>query len=73
MVCAIWYHMYNFKNVKNNHVGVLLLVKLLVSKLKLYKWYQIAQRITYKSLIYSLCILFFRRSIYFVIWLYKTF
>ena len=28
MLCAIWYHLYNFKNVKNTHGGVLLLVKL---------------------------------------------
>ena len=28
--CAIWYHCYNFKNVKNTHGGVFLLVKLLV-------------------------------------------
>ena len=27
MFCAIWYHVYNFKTVKNNHGGVLLLVK----------------------------------------------
>ena len=26
--CAIWYHLYNFKNVKNTHGGVLILVKL---------------------------------------------
>ena len=26
--CAIWYHLYNSKNVKNTHGGVLLLVKL---------------------------------------------
>ena len=26
--CAISYHLYNFKNVKNTHGGVLLLVKL---------------------------------------------
>ena len=25
MLCAIWYHMYNLKNVKNTHGGVLLL------------------------------------------------
>ena len=25
--CAFWYHLYNFKNVKNNHGGVLILVK----------------------------------------------
>ena len=28
MLCAIWYHLYNSKNVKNIHGGVLLLVKL---------------------------------------------
>ena len=28
MLCAIWYHLYNLKNVKNTHGGVLLLVKL---------------------------------------------
>ena len=28
MRCAIWYFMYNFKNVKNTHGGVLILVKL---------------------------------------------
>ena len=28
MRCAIWYHLYNLKNVKNTHGGVLLLVKL---------------------------------------------
>ena len=26
--CAIWHHLYNLKNVKNNHGGVLILVKL---------------------------------------------
>ena len=26
--CAIWYHLYNFKNVRNTHGGVLILVKL---------------------------------------------
>ena len=25
---ATWYHLYNLKNAKNTHVGVLLLVKL---------------------------------------------
>ena len=40
--CAIWYHLYNLKNVKNIHARVLLLVKLQA----LYKWYQIAQCIT---------------------------
>ena len=28
MLYAIWYHLYNLKNVKNTHGGVLLLVKL---------------------------------------------
>ena len=28
MFCAIWYHLYNLKNVKNTHGGVLLLAKL---------------------------------------------
>ena len=28
MFCTIWYYLYNFKNVKNTHGGVLLLVKL---------------------------------------------
>ena len=55
--CAIWYHLYNLKNVKNTHGGVLILVKLQAYKIntppwvffmssKLYKWYQIAQRTT---------------------------
>ena len=30
MRCAIWYHLYNLKNVKNTHEGVLLLVELQV-------------------------------------------
>ena len=25
MRCAVWYHLYNLKNVKNTHVGVLIL------------------------------------------------
>ena len=28
MHCAIWYHLYNLKNVKNTHGGVLILIKL---------------------------------------------
>ena len=28
MHCAIWYHLYNLKTVKNTHGGVLILVKL---------------------------------------------
>ena len=34
---AIWYHLYDLKNVKNTHGGVLI-------------WYQIAQRITFMNL-----------------------
>ena len=33
MFCAIWYHLYNLKSVKNTHGGVLLLVKFTKSKL----------------------------------------
>ena len=63
MRCAIWYHLYNLKNVKNTHGGVLLLVKLQVSAwnftkintlpwvfftfFKLCTWYQIVQSIIY--------------------------
>ena len=31
MRCAIWYYLYNLKNVENTHGGVLLLVKLQAS------------------------------------------
>ena len=60
-LCAIWYHLYNSKYVKNNLGGVLLLVKLRASAcnftksntppwvffmfFQLYKWYQIAQSV----------------------------
>ena len=63
MFCAIWYHLYNLKNVKNTHGVVLLLVKLqayftksntpswvFLTFFKLYKWYQIVQRITYNEI-----------------------
>ena len=62
-LCAIWYHFYNLKTVKNTYGGVLLLIKLLASAcnftksntppwlfftfFKLYKWYKIAKGITY--------------------------
>ena len=29
MLCAIWYHLYNLKNAKSTHGGVLILIKLL--------------------------------------------
>ena len=75
MFCAIWYHLYNLKNVKNTHGGVLLLVTksnpppwVLFTFLKFYKWYQIAQRITYKRLFKWNCckkkqIIFIERTI----------
>ena len=62
MLCAIFHHLHYVKNLKNNHGGVLLLVKLEAEAcnfaksnippwvffkfFKLYKWYQIAQFIT---------------------------
>ena len=64
LFCAIWYHLYSLKNVKNAHRGVLILVKLQASAcnftkgntlpwvltfFKLNKWYQIAQHITIDS------------------------
>ena len=58
VICAIWYHLFNLKNVKNTHGGMLLLVKLQAEAcnytksntppwkfftfFKLYEWYQIA-------------------------------
>ena len=33
--CAIWYHLYNLKNVKNTHGGLLILVNLQAVKLTL--------------------------------------
>ena len=36
MRCAIWYQLYNLKNVKNTHRGVLLLVKLQAQGLQFY-------------------------------------
>ena len=66
VLCAIWYHLYNLKNVKNIQGGALILVQLqdqpatllklallrgCFSRFKLNKWYQIAQRITFLSLL----------------------
>ena len=63
MLCAIWYHLYNFKNAKNIQGGVLLLVKLhaegcnfiksnippwmFFKFFKFYKWHQIGQDVSY--------------------------
>ena len=60
MCCAIWYHLYNLKKVKNTHWGMLISVKLQAEAcnftkintprwvfftfFQLHKWYQIAQR-----------------------------
>ena len=35
MLCAIWYHLYNFKSVENNHGGKLLLAKFTLIKVSL--------------------------------------
>ena len=50
MFCALWYHLYNLKNVKNTHEGVLLCnftksntpPKVFFTFFELYQWYQIA-------------------------------
>ena len=69
MRCAIWYHLYNLKNLKNTYGGVLILVKLQASACTFtkintppwvffmffkYKCYQIAQLTTIFLLLYSL-------------------
>ena len=38
MLCEIWYHLYNLKNLKNTHGGLLLFVKLQAEKVKLLHW-----------------------------------
>ena len=48
MFCAIWYHLWNFKNLKITHGGVLRTKSntppwVSFTFLKLYKWYQIVQ------------------------------
>ena len=52
MLCAIWYHLYNLKNVKNTYEGKLLKVTLhhvcFTRFLNCTKWYQVAQSITNK-------------------------
>ena len=35
--CAIWFHLYNLRNVRNTHGGVLLLVKLQAKSLQFTK------------------------------------
>ena len=50
MRCAIWYYLYNLKNLKNTHGGVLIKINtppwVFFTFFKLHKWYQIAQRTT---------------------------
>ena len=51
LFCVIWYHLYNFKNIKNTHGGVLLLQSntppwVLFTFFIFYKWYKIAKSIT---------------------------
>ena len=46
MFCTIWYHLYNLKTVKNTNGAI---VTFSFRVFKLYKWYQIAQRITYSN------------------------
>ena len=74
MRCAIWYHLYNLKNVKSTHGGALSLVKLqalacsftkinnppwvFFTFFKFYKQYQSAQRVT--NMFFSVWF-FFRR------------
>ena len=64
MHCAIWYHLYNLKNVKKTHGGVLFLLKfkallwnftksiippwVFSTSFELHKWYQTEQSITYE-------------------------
>ena len=66
-LCAICYYLYNLKNVKNSHGGLLVLVKLWAKAynftktsippwvfftcFELYKWYQITQTIIYISVL----------------------
>ena len=49
MFYTIWYHLHNLKNVKNTHRETLLKTPpwVFFTFFKLYKWYQIAQRIAY--------------------------
>ena len=60
---AIWFHLYNLKNVRKTLGGMLHLVKLqtFFTFYKLYKWYQITQNIIYcvSPEIHSLLIAFF--------------
>ena len=39
MLCAIWYHLYNLKNIKNTDGGVLLLEPATLLKVTLFHWW----------------------------------
>ena len=43
ILCAIWYHLYNLKNVKNTHGKSETPPWMFFTLFTLYKWYQIAQ------------------------------
>ena len=63
VISQVWYHLYNLKDLKSTHGGVLLLVTdkacnftkcnippwVFFTFLKLYKWYQIAQIISFNE------------------------
>ena len=69
MLCAIWFHIFNLKNVKNTPKGVLHLVKfwaeawnftrsvtppwVLSMLFKLLKWYKIAQSVSFDKKLHS--------------------
>ena len=81
-LCVIWHHLYNLKNMRNTYGGVLHLVKLkaeasnftesntppwvFVMFFKLYKWYQMAQGISYKhfSVKYGDCTINLSRGVF---------
>ena len=62
MRCAIWYHLYNLKNVRNTHGGMLSFTKsntppwVFFTFFKLDKCYQIAQRNTCFVLVFAVCL-----------------
>ena len=79
MFCAIWYHLYTLKNVKNTHECYCNFTKsntppwVFFTFLKLYRWYQIAQRVTYGLLlIWSLTNLTLLVKIVEIIFCYST-
>ena len=49
MLCAIWHHLYNLKNAKNIHGGVLLLLKLQASFMNIFHVFQVVHMVKYRS------------------------